>query len=118
MDYSNAEYDDYGYDYGCDGEDDYGMDSDAGRQDSGSYAMHSGKNSGMLMANLNHELLDKRLLKENLANKMNSMDKNFRDFNLDPGDYWNYLRQLNFNVKDASGRLEEKIIDLMETKVV
>lgn len=49
---------------------------------------------------------------------MNSMCKKFSDFNLDPGDYWAYLRQLNFNFKDASGRLEEKIIDLMETKCV
>lgn len=46
------------------------------------------------------------------------MCKKFSDFNLDPGDYWAYLRQLNFNFKDASGRLEEKIIDLMETKCV
>jgi hypothetical protein len=60
MDYGNGEYDDYG----C-GDDDYGSDdygiSDAGRQDSGSGVMYSGKNSEMLMANLNHELLDKKL---------------------------------------------------------
>jgi hypothetical protein len=106
------EYADYGeenYDY-----DDYGD----GDPDEGMILERNKTSELQSMRNFKHVLLEQKTLKSNLESKVKNLAQEFLDFRLDTGDYWNALRQNQFSVRGAKTWLNDKIIELMDTKTM